>query len=74
MNFDQLLVLCALIFGMLVGVIMGQAHGEDKFRNKAIASCLEDNATKPHREAVNYCTDLVDRWGNVPRDPRITKN
>lgn len=67
MNIDQLLVLCVLLFGIIFGVFMGQANGEDKFRNKAIASCLEDNAAKPHREAENFCRELVDRWGKVPR-------
>jgi len=74
MKIEQLLVVLTLLMGVIVGLTFGRPIGEDKFRNKAIASCLEDNATKPHREAVNYCTDLVDRWGNVPRDPRTMKN
>ncbi len=68
MNFEQVLVLMVLLIGFMVGGIAGSAHGEDKFRNKAIASCLVDNGTKPHTEAVLFCTDLVDRWGKVPRN------
>lgn len=68
MNLDELIVALVLVSGFIVGGLFGSAHGEDKFRNKAIASCLEDNATKPHREAVNFCTELVDRWGKVPKN------
>lgn len=67
MKIEQLLVLLTLVMGILVGLTFGRPMGEDKFRNKAIASCLEDNATKPHREAVDYCTGLIDRWGKVPK-------